>query len=380
MRTVKPPIQGEMFSRNDTAAIYAFVASLDPTIQHDVVELLQQHLAIPPETESWQTRRTRQAIRSLREAADLLGAPPSIGEYERLRKSNPHFDWATPRSIKRWLGVSDWESALARAGLGESHEPDITTYEVGAMYTTDEVKAALSECAEELQHVPTQGEYMFWRQRPDIRTRPGRRPSYRAIRRLFGAFYPAVQAAGLIERYPRLPYLYPTTATKPVLTDADMIADLRFAAEKLGRSPKTHEYSQIRSQLRDEAKADGRTFFMTCQMTISKRLGGWDPALKAAGLEPINGRRLGGTPKYLARRMTRSQWTRRQMLDALRGARAVYGDPLSSSKYEAWRLSEQLRDPARIYDLPSPLTIARHFGGWPNAAAASATAKGDEDV
>jgi hypothetical protein len=97
------------------------------------------------------------------------------------------------RFLKR---ISDERRALRDAGrpLGRARIRGAPAME------DDEILGALRDCTAETGAVPTFARYVAWVNRPDVKVRPGRRPtSHLPFKRAFGSFAAARVAAGLME-------------------------------------------------------------------------------------------------------------------------------------------------------------------------------------
>src|SRR5207244_13405010 len=131
--------------------------------------------------------RVRRIGVAFQEAKRSLGKSPSVREYKALRRAHPERGWPDPRSVTRWLGVRTWNEALVRMRLEPVAEGDVVESGIGPSYHADEVVQALRDCAEDLGRAPTITDYLAWQRRPDVRDRPGRRPSSTWVfNRIFG--------------------------------------------------------------------------------------------------------------------------------------------------------------------------------------------------
>ena len=166
-------------------------------------------------------------IKSLKEATEELGRPPSASEYQNLGR--------TP-SVSYLSGeFGSWNAAKEAAGL-----------ELNEISRRDCIKA-LQEVAEQLDHSPTTREY---RDLPIS-------PSAEAIKNRFGSWNDAKKAAGL--------------DVWGELTEEDCIRGLQEAADRLGHSPSYAEYREL-----DQSPS---------HHSIEQVFGSWNAAKEAADLE-----------------------------------------------------------------------------------------------
>jgi uncharacterized protein (DUF433 family) len=114
--------------------------------------------------------------------------------------------------------------------------------------------------------------------------------------------------------------------------DAELVAAVRRAADALGRAPSGREYTRLASSLELPGLA-----------TIQRRLG-WSSAVRAAGLTPRVAH--GGGQK----------WDEDTCLAAVKSVAAPLGRPPTLREYD--------RASRGRPELPSPVTVAHHFGGW----------------
>jgi hypothetical protein len=191
--------RGELLASKDARVVYAGFLVLDRADQHAFADALLRELTSrqPRDTPS---RRMTEAIRSLREATHTLGEPPTIRQFETLRREHPEWGWPPSSTIRRWLGARAWDEALRLAGLPTPLPGDALEPELGPAFTTREAIEALQQCTQDLGRLPSFNEYHAWAHRTDVIGRPGRRPlSEGPFCRLFGSFQLAIVAAGLAE-------------------------------------------------------------------------------------------------------------------------------------------------------------------------------------
>ena len=91
---------------------------------------LQERLGAPVLASS--DVRVRRAIAALREAAEILGRSPSVGDYRRLQAERRELDWPPDGSLRKWLGGS-WNDCLARAHLEAVADGDALVAQMGPL-------------------------------------------------------------------------------------------------------------------------------------------------------------------------------------------------------------------------------------------------------
>jgi Homing endonuclease associated repeat len=121
--------------------------------------------------------------------------------------------------------------------------------------TNEELLEQLRVVARQLRRTPTQNDLRWFA-----------RPSYSMLRRRFGTYAAACEAAGLAQNVGRV-------AGVSELTLDELAAKLRGYAKALGRTPTQADMKR--------APAD-----VPAQATYRARFGSWAAALKRAGLQP----------------------------------------------------------------------------------------------
>ncbi|HWQ22568.1 MAG TPA: hypothetical protein VNK94_00515 [Gaiellaceae bacterium] len=366
-----PPLpgRGEIFTSPAAKAVWAAILTLPDAEQHDVLSELRARLACVEGVDSHETR-VRFAIACLRDAAGILGRSPSVADYRELRALHPERRWPADGSLRTWLGGS-WNDCLRAARLDAVADGDVLVAQLGPAFTEEEVREALLQCAEDLGDIPTLAQYYGWARRPDVQRRPGRRPqSQPPFDRLFGGYYQALIAAGLVggnhgakAKRTTLQRLASYRVTEERIQEA-----LRQVASRLGRSPRVSEYTAFREEIMREALERGSPVALPGHSTIQKRYPVWDKALVAAGLEP-----LGGRSTTSVRRTTRAQrrprFTDEVLLAVLREAYAAIGDPFTVEAFNRWRKAERERARAerRFRRIPGYDAYYTRFGTWDQA-------------
>ncbi len=118
-------------------------------------------------------------------------------------------------------------------------------------------------------------------------------------------------------------------------SDEALIEAVRASAEWAGRVPSIADYAEL-----------ARSSDLPSLDTIGLRFGGWNAALRAAGMTPRDTRRR-GPPR---------RWTEAACLEALGRLVEELGELPSITRYE-----ELARERA---DLPSPATVRNRLGRW----------------
>jgi uncharacterized protein YejL (UPF0352 family) len=299
-----------------------------------------------------------QLLQALRDLAAELGRAPT-GDEMQARPDLP----STKPYYKRLGG---WNAALKAAGLEPYRRPVL-------VYSDEQLLQILRDLAAELGHSPRQSE---------LKARPGT-PALNTYERRFGSWTAALKAAGLkpyrrrarafsdeqllqalrdltaelgrpptkkqLQARPDLPPLgayyarfgrswtaalkaagIEGTSRSPNYSDAYLLQILRDLAAELGRPPSDHQM---------QARRD-----LPSVKIYYKRFGGWNAALKAAGL-PI--------------RRPFSAYSDEQLLQILRDLANELGRSPRAGEMQARS------------DLPSPITYRTHFGSWPAALEAA---------
>jgi hypothetical protein len=358
------------FKSQGAAAVFAAVMALDDASRWDVLRAVQERLAVPKRDKDTATTRRAAAIRAVREACELSGdASISLNRYEQLRLNAPERDWPSARQLKRWLGASSWNDVLRSAHLDAQPDGDALIVPQGPAINTDEASAALRECASELEHVPTLGDYLHWARQPAVRIREGRRPmSQGPFDRLFGSFSKALVAAQLTdERGRSVGPLYPSygmlRGSAYRIGPEQIREDIGEVARRLGRAPRSQEYRYERTVIYDETKAQGHPRALVSYGTIARKYRCWDDALVDAGVPPLGGRATGkgrrGIPGRKGPRIGDYG-----IAAAIQEAYDTLGEPFTASAYSRWREAEIAANPRRRTELPSYYTIWRRLETW----------------
>jgi DNA-binding CsgD family transcriptional regulator len=149
-----------------------------------------------------------------------------------------------------------------------------------------------------------------------VRERP-RWPGLAVVRRRFGSWEAAIDAAG-------------HEPLRRHFTRAQIVAELRRDARRLGRAPRQKEWQRPTSQGPDFG-------------TVARAFGSWTAGLRAAGLEPAQ-----------------RAWTRDEIVAALSAWADVHGRPPLQPEWQA-----------RTPEHPAAATVSRRFGGWRQALQAA---------
>lgn len=314
--------------------------------------------------------RVRRAVAALYEAYFILQHSPSVAQYRHLREVS---DLKLPADgdIRRWLG-GGWDVCLTRAGLPALGDGDFAARPSGTTnkFSDDDVFCALRDCAHDLGHPPTQGEYFQWVVRPDVLERPGRRPrSYHPFER-FGGLRGSLLAAGVIDQTEArhtvdgrlMPLRY-------AFSEQELIDALTEVAKRLGHSPRRSEYQRLRAEIHHRLAARSELQPLPSADTIRKAFGSWNAALTAAGLVPVETRE----PPFTNGK--RPSYTAEAKLGWLSRAWRELGEPFTSTAYVRWRRDRAAKG---LEAGPSLTSIARTFGTWSEAARRARPADPDD--
>ena len=353
------PSDRSRFRGTCSEVVWAAIEKLTPGEQYELLRELATVHALSARYPRDEADKVRAAVVALREVADMLGHSPSVKEYRSIRVRLPALRLPPDGTIRRWL-VGSWSDCLRRALLDAVIDGDFAArpFGVNDRYDNEEIFAALRECAEECGHTPASTEYFRWAKRPDVRERPGRRPtSFKPFER-FGGLRNALIASGVLAhngaRYALNGRVLPSRYR---YSDEDILEALRAIAERLGRSPHPRHYERERLRLNNEAISTGEMHTLPTPEVIRTRFRTWNAALVKAGLAPLaDGRpRLGEScPRY----------TEAEKIEWLNTAWVEVGEPFTPDAYKRWRRSKI--SAAGVW-IPTLATIERTFGGWTNA-------------
>ncbi len=374
------PGRGETFSDAAAKAVWAAIITLPEAEQHLVLSELRTRLACLEGVTSHETR-VRFALGCLRDAAELLGRSPSVGDYRELRERHRERRWPSDGSLRAWLGGT-WNDCLRAARLDAVPDGDVLVAQLGPALSEEEVCEALRECARHLGDIPTLSQYYGWVRRPDVVRRPGRRPhSQHPFDRLFGGYYNALVGAGLVDRDGGMPAKRSTLQRLASyrVTEERIQEALRQVAARLGRSPRVREYTTLREEIMREALENGTPVALPAHSTIQQRYPVWDDALRDAGLERLGGRATANKDRK-ARATRRPRFTPSELLEVLREAHAAVGDPFTVDIYKRWREQQRVRDreARRFRRIPSYDVYYTRFGTWDEAVRRSFADPDDE--
>lgn len=166
---------------------------------------------------------------------------------------------------------------------------------------------ALQEAADELGHPPSRPEYK----------KSGKRPSATTITKKLGGWNAAKEAAGL---------------EIPGVTEQECLDSLREAADRLGKSPSRSDYESLD--------------ISPCAKTVADKLGGWNAAKEAAGLETY-------------RPADDRSYDEKDCIAALQEAARQLGHSPSQSEYRGLDIE------------PSARVVGATFGSWNTAKQAA---------
>jgi len=359
------PPRREIFTDPGARIVWPAILTLPVAAQHQILGELRDRLACLEGTSTYETR-VRHAITSLREVADLLEHSPSVEQYRLARANNARRGWPPDGNVRRWLGGS-WNDCLREARLDSVAGGDVIVSQNGPAFSADEVIAALRDCARDLGDIPTLSAYYAWARRPDVKARPGRRPSSQSpFDRNFGSYYKALVAAGLVDGSATLPAQRSSLVRLASyhVSHEQIFAALREVAGSLGRSPRVRDYNEYREKLIRESSAAGHPRSLPSHSKIQKEFSVWDAALKAADLKPLGGR---ATRSYKGDRGRKGPMLPDEyVFSVLREAYEELGNPFTVAAYKAWRITQRERDrAARVFRrLPDYDVIHSRFGTW----------------
>jgi hypothetical protein len=370
-RRAEPP-RTKQFTDSDAEVIWPAVMALPEALKHQLHQRLGELLAVAEDRSTPQTLRVARAISALREAHALFEAaggegPLAVEVFRALRHQHKERGWPPDASIRRWLGGS-WNDALRSARLEAVPGGDVAIAQGGA-FTIDEAILAVRACATDLGVLPSFNDYLGWVRRPDVLSRPGRRPMSQPV---FDRLWPgagwtgALQAAGLLAGSCALPSAaLPVRPSAYRFTPEQVIAALRACAEDLGRSPRSAQYIAWRRQ---QLTADPTQPRPSYNVIIRLTAGSWDDALEAAGLPRLGGRSTRSVAT-VTRRPRRPRFTEAELAAVLREAYAAKGAPFTSTAYKQWRVEQRVRDRAegRLRSLPSYDVFWNAYGSWDEA-------------
>lgn len=356
------------FAHPEADVVWAAIEALSEPQKHEVLRELASVVAIDEASPRTAAQKVRKGVAALRQAFDLLGGSPSIQKYRQLCETLPELSLPADSSIRSWLG-GGWNECLSRALLPTISDGDFSEISQGSAYTREELIRAVRECAEDLGRPPFWSDYRTWAKKANDEGRPGRRPlSVRPFDRLDG-FLKVCVDAGVIERgQAARDMLNRVIPAAHAYTKEECNAALQEVTRhlKLGRSPRTKEYSIGRREILDAAATNGELRTLPGYLTITHHATDrtWDSALADAGLEP-----LGGKATASNRHARRPSYTDEELCEALRRGWAAVGEPFTAESYDAWRKQEIARivsEGGRPH-IPSPCSIGQRLGGWPNA-------------
>ncbi len=292
-------------------------------------------------------------VEELRADARRLGRSPTRDEWRERTPGAPG-DGAVVSHF------GSWNAALRAAGLKPTHDR--------RRWTREQVLTALRADAERQGRTPTSKQW---------ERRPATRPGYNAVRKHFGSWNAAIEAAGLVPEDPKwtrdtvlhaLRELERELGRQPTSGDLPLrqmvikrtLGSWAAACDELGWKTRTRRSSEPAggersvsdqelldvlgaafaelgtiSRARYDAISSGHGW--PSARVIGRRFGSWNAAVRAAGLTPN----------------TVEHWTREMILDALRtlerelGRQPTYDD---------------LRHPPSGY--PGGHIVSRRLGSW----------------
>lgn len=364
----RPPLR-ELFADPSAGVVWSAIQTLSTAAQHEILAELQRLLGLTVRLDSHGTRVAR-AISALREVAEIVGHAPTSSEYRQVRAERPELKLPADGTLQGWLGGS-WNDALKQARLDAVAGGDVLVREYGPTIEGEEILQALRDCAADLETIPTISQYLSWSRRPDVKARPGRRPSSQPpFDRGFGGFLPALKASGVIngETLTRMPRSTQVRLGSYFVGEEAACEALRWVTERIGRSPRVREYILEREKLIAESAEAGDPKSLPSPSTIQLRYGTWDKALEAAGLEVLGGK---GTYSIKGNRGRPAgpRVTLDEVAAVLREAYAEIGEPFTVDAFQQWRAEQQRRELEQrtFRELPGITAIRARLGLWKNA-------------
>jgi Homing endonuclease associated repeat len=295
-----------------------------------------------------------------RSAMELFAAETgealSKKRYERWRLGRS--DRATLPSAtfvaNTWNG--SWSTAMDKLGFEPAADHAARRMAMkGEPLSDGDLLEHLRECADELGGTPRVSDYHRWRR--DKLRRPGS-AAYaiqQTYRRRFGGWHQAIEAAGL------QPRAVVPTARVAEWSVEDALGYLRDADAQSGpRRMRVSQYDDWRRQRLASVAVGGSRTAIPYGAAISSRLGGWLPALAAAGLisdRAAQSYRVGHGRSF----------SDTELDDALaRFARETDCAPTSTA-YQSWSKRTMAGD-AGVH-VPGRAAVCLRLGTWAAAAA-----------
>ena len=261
----------------------AAIVVMDGIPQFEALQELAALFADRGDKRKGASHDARRAVVALHEAAALCGRPPSVEEYRELCSAYPGLALPSDTLVRRWLG-GRWADCLHRANLSTSADPDCPSRAVSTSgpSTSSDVRVAAASSVEELLHVPSVTEYLAWSNRPDVQSRPGRRPRTESLFQRYGGYEAALQRAGLISDGDIVGTRTGPCPARYAYSDQQLTDALRFVAQRIGHSPRYGEYRWERGRIRRQRE----DLLVPCVEVLRSRFGSWNNAVAAAGLDP----------------------------------------------------------------------------------------------
>lgn len=356
------PPHWRRFDRIEVEVVWAAVMVLDIADKLTILRELATEVAAAGLKRGNEYDKVRAAVISLRDAADLLGRSPSQYEYRQLAKENPEFGLVPDATLRRWLGNGSWDDCLRRAMLDAVSDGDFTTLAEGDRFTEQElVDAIRMYMGEHEGRVPVWAHFVAWARSPEVRARPGRRPSSNGPFQRLGGYREVLARSRLIGATDtRFDIRGRALPSKWKFTDEELREAVLGVARELGRPPREVEYRRARELARD------RGVVLPSVSVLTNRFGGrWSSVLEAAGLDP--GENANRSQRRTGHETT--AYTRDELLQAVKWAWTELGEPFTKPAYARWRKAK-LAEPSDMEPavrIPAVETICREFGGWPEA-------------